>query len=134
MKALTISQPYAGLIASRAKWVENRTWATAYRGPLAIHAGKGTQYLSPREIASGTYPTGVVIATARLVACVHLADARRYGRGLEEMTRAGISAQALLGHPYTDGPWCWVLSHIEALPAPVPARGAQGLWDWEPPC
>jgi len=50
MKALTISQPYASLIASGEKWVENRTWATRYRGPLAIHAGRGTQYLSRDEL------------------------------------------------------------------------------------
>lgn len=134
MKCITVSQPYASLIASGKKWVENRTWRTAYRGPLAIHAGRGTQYLSPREVASGAYPTGATLATAHLVACVHLPDARKYGRGLEEMTRAGICAQALLGHLYAEGPWCWVLTRIEALPKPVPARGAQGLWEWTPPC
>jgi len=37
MKALTISQPYASLIVSGKKWVENRTWGTSYRGMLAIH-------------------------------------------------------------------------------------------------
>lgn len=41
MKALTISQPYASLIARGEKFVENRRWPTPYRGPLAIHAGKG---------------------------------------------------------------------------------------------
>lgn len=46
MKALTISQPFASLIASGEKWIENRIWYTSYRGPLAIHAGKGLQYLS----------------------------------------------------------------------------------------
>jgi len=55
MKALTISQPYASLIASGEKWVENRSWPTGYRGPLAIHAGKGTQYLDRRELAEIDY-------------------------------------------------------------------------------
>ncbi len=39
MKALTLQQPWATLIAEGHKRVENRTWQTAYRGPLAIHAG-----------------------------------------------------------------------------------------------
>jgi hypothetical protein len=38
MKALTLTQPWATLIAIGAKRFETRSWATAYRGPLAIHA------------------------------------------------------------------------------------------------
>jgi hypothetical protein len=41
MKALTITQPYATLIAIGAKRIETRGWPTQYRGPLAIHAGAG---------------------------------------------------------------------------------------------
>ena len=70
IKALTISQPYASLIARGEKWIENRHWPTNYRGRLAIHAGKGTQYLSPTQLRG--YPTGCVLATAELVACVPL--------------------------------------------------------------
>ena len=40
MKALTVRLPWANLIANRIKFVELRSWQTAYRGPLAIHAGK----------------------------------------------------------------------------------------------
>jgi len=71
MKALTISQPFASLIASGEKWIENRRWETKYRGPLAIHAGKGTQYLDRAQLAG--YPAGVV-AVANLAACFRLAD------------------------------------------------------------
>src|SRR6476620_4962366 len=41
MKALTLTQPWATLIASGAKRVETRSWGTSYRGPVAIHAAKG---------------------------------------------------------------------------------------------
>ena len=40
MKALTLHQPWASLIAVGAKKIETRPWSTKYRGPLAIHAGK----------------------------------------------------------------------------------------------
>ena len=40
MKALTIRQPWASLIAAGVKTIETRSWSTKYRGPLAIHAGK----------------------------------------------------------------------------------------------
>jgi hypothetical protein len=41
MKALTLTQPWASLVAISAKKIETRSWRTAYRGPLAIHAAKG---------------------------------------------------------------------------------------------
>lgn len=41
MKVLTLTQPWATLVAIGAKQIETRSWATSYRGPLAIHAAKG---------------------------------------------------------------------------------------------
>lgn len=40
IKAITIHQPWASLIASGDKQYETRGWKTKYRGPLAIHASK----------------------------------------------------------------------------------------------
>ena len=45
MKALTVIQPWASAIAVGTKRIETRSWATKYRGPLLIHAGKSTAYL-----------------------------------------------------------------------------------------
>lgn len=39
MVALSIRQPWAWLIVSGAKDIENRSWETDHRGPLWIHAG-----------------------------------------------------------------------------------------------
>ena len=41
MKAITIKQPYATLIAEGLKEYEFRTWKTKYRGEILIHAGCG---------------------------------------------------------------------------------------------
>lgn len=41
MKALSLTQPWASLIAIGAKRVETRSWSTNHRGPVAIHAAKG---------------------------------------------------------------------------------------------
>lgn len=38
VKTLTLLQPWASLVACGAKKIETRSWATKYRGPLAIHA------------------------------------------------------------------------------------------------
>lgn len=41
MKALSIRQPWAWLIANGHKDIENRTWPTKFRGRVLIHASKG---------------------------------------------------------------------------------------------
>lgn len=43
MKALTLWQPWASLVALGVKTIETRSWSTSYRGPLAIHAAKTTR-------------------------------------------------------------------------------------------
>jgi len=45
IKAITIVEPWASLIACGAKKIETRSWSTQYRGPIAIHAGK--HFFSP---------------------------------------------------------------------------------------
>lgn len=40
MKALTLYEPWASLVALGAKKIETRSWPTKYRGPLAIRAAK----------------------------------------------------------------------------------------------
>lgn len=129
MKALTISQPYADLIASGAKWVENRRWETLYRGPLAIHAGKGTQYLTTNELKR--YQTGAIVAVAELVCCLHIPTLREH-RGAPLGVRNRLSSEevaAVLAHEHTEGPFAWVLRDIRRLAIPVTYRGAQGLFD-----
>jgi hypothetical protein len=39
MKAITLQQPWAALVAAGATNIVTRTWQTEYRGRLAIHAG-----------------------------------------------------------------------------------------------
>lgn len=127
MFALTISQPYASLIADGEKWIENRRWETKYRGPLAIHAGKGTQYLDSAELARH-YSSGV-LAVCQLSACFRLADLDRLG---EQLATVGLTVEAVRQHEYTEGPWCWLLQNVRRLRASCPCRGAQGLWLWTP--
>lgn len=126
MKALTISQPYASLIASGEKFVENRKWATNYRGPLAIHAGKGTQYLSKSELAG--FPTGAIIAVCRLVACVSLSQIRLNGRDDVRLPGTAITWKELHEHEHSEGPYCWVMDKIVRIDE-YPFKGSQGLWN-----
>ena len=114
MKALTICQPYAELIARGEKPIENRNYPIRYRGPLAIHAGKSRGWLDHDDLTE--YPDmvfGAVVAIAILYDCVRVVD---LPRDLRE-------------HEHANGPWCWLLKDVRRLSAPMPMNGKQGLWN-----
>lgn len=124
MKALTISQPFASLITNGEKWVENRSWETKYRGSLAIHAGKGTQYLTAKQLEN--HVTVAIVATCELVACVNrIAPTTAQRNELERYYRW----DDFLLHKHAEGPWCWVLHEVRPAVQPVGINGKQGLWD-----
>lgn len=112
VKAITVLQPWASLILSGEKRVENRSWATAHRGPLAIHAGKGRVPDAPDDA-----PRGVVLGTVTLADCVTLSELRHKYPELRD-------------HPHAVGPFCWVLSDPRPFARPVPAVGKQRFWEW----
>jgi len=126
MKALTICQPYAELIARGKKRVENREWMTGYRGPLYIHAGKSRDWLNADDdgkeygIPVSAMAFGAVIAIATLVDCVHI----------DRVDQPHVAAKYpwLKEHEHTEGTWCWILDKVSPL-GPWPWRGAQGLFD-----
>lgn len=120
MKAITICQPYAHLIAIGEKRVENRTWPTRYRGPLAIHAGKSRDWLL--EPPGPEIVFGAVVATATLEDVLHI---DRIKRGDYDQRYPWLKS-----HEHTTGPWCWVLDGVRRLDEPRPYRGAQGLWEF----
>lgn len=131
MKALTISQPWASLIASGEKFIENRTWSTDYRGQLAIHAGKGTQYLKKKELAE--FPNGCIIAVARLVDCIPrsmMIQKCGSGRSGDIAFTTKRTWRELLSHKHCEGPICWILADVEELATPVVINGTMGLWEW----
>jgi hypothetical protein len=135
VKAISIRQPWAGLVAIGAKRYETRSWQTRYRGPIAIHASK---HIGPRErefcghpLVLQAYrrpgpidpprqlPRGAVIATARLVA-VHRTESIR---GLL------TDAERCFGD-YGDGRFAWELDDVVELAQPAPANGALGIWEF----
>lgn len=127
LRALTVKQPWAACIAAGAKTVENRTWATKYRGSLAIHAGSASDRnaftgididsdLVMHAVTTAEHVSPDLLRGARFVAVAHLSGCHR---------AAGCCA------PWGEsGPdvWHWVLDRVQVLAQPVPARGWLGLW------
>ena len=132
LRALTIKQPWASLLVAGIKTVENRSWTTAHRGPLAIHAGAARERnaaqmivdclgrdLTPGERAwwmlDAELPQGQVLGVVDLLDVVPV-----------EQTHEGES-------PWAIGPWCWrVRPGWQFKPHARPTlAGKLGLWKWD---
>ena len=151
MKAITVLQPWASLIACGAKKIETRSWATSYRGPIAIHAGKGMQFadLSARDPffpvlwnaeqikmthkqRVKTLPYGKVIAIADLVDCVKVVGYDNFAKSpiLDRKSWLLGDAKEIAFGDYSVGRYAWILDNVRRID-PVPAKGKQRLWEWE---
>ena len=79
MKAITIKQPFASLIAAGLKEYEFRTWKSKYRGEILIHAGKGVDKKAMKKFKhlNLEYPSGCIIAKVTLSDCIKVDDELR---------------------------------------------------------
>ena len=143
MKSLTLTQPWASLVAIEAKRFETRSWRPRHLGPIAIHAAKEIpdwvpdaveaspamrHHLEERGWSLDELPRGAVIAVARLEWAEPTTSL-----GLPDMlVRLGGPHEFALGD-YGPGRWAWYLDNVRPLPEPVPAQGGLGLWEWTPP-
>jgi hypothetical protein len=130
MRALTICQPYAELIARGEKRVENRSWYTRYRGPLLIHAGASREWL---YTGFDNLPSIDAVAKATvfsaIVAVADVDDCLAYTVGKDGRWIPGFhDSRWLHDDPHACGPWCWVLKNVRRLREPIPASGRQSLW------
>jgi len=122
MKALSIRQPWAHLICAGLKDIENRTWPTAYRGRIYVHAGQrfdfeGWNYLClhakllrgidiDQWAALALYPPSGIVGEVDIVDCVRASES-----------------------PWFEGPFGFVLRNPVPYPKPIPMRGRLGLFE-----
>lgn len=112
MKILTIKQPWAGLILKGRKTIELRTWSTAYRGPVVIHAGRAFDKRGAVYEPSGK--------PGHTLCVVDLMDVRR--ATASDMDSACVGHLGLRHEDY----FSWVLADVRAIKE-QPLRGALGL-------
>jgi hypothetical protein len=131
IKAISLWQPWASLIAAGLKRHETRHWLTQYRGAIAIHASKTLDRAgAPDALCDAvfgldwrdTLPRGAVIATAELTQVHHAATI------VARLTRADLAS----GN-FAAGRFAWRLDSVRALDEPIPLIGRQGLFNWTPP-
>lgn len=130
-RGLTIAQPEASQIAGGKQWVVNRSAGTAYRGRIAIHAGRRSSRLD--SLALRFYMTGRILAIAHLVHVTRIDRLR--SRRDEAVITSGcdLTVGQVLNQVNAIGPWLFVLEEIRPLEPPIAWPGAGGLWEWLPP-
>ncbi len=151
MRTLTVRQPHASLIACGAKRYETRSWSPSPKqlvpgDLLAIHAGKqedtkgfdamgreaesvASSVFEERGIDLGTpLPTGKVLVVCRYMGA-YLTEDGRIEVPPGEWYDVGWP-ERLLGD-FSPGRFAWELAVVEVFDPPIPARGRQGLWEWE---
>ena len=151
MKALSLTQPWAQLIAIHAKKIETRSWRTSFRGVLAIHAAKGLgpvggkrglrelcatepfysalqahadaqSWTDLKDLVERTLmPLGAVVAAGQLVRCEPTVGSAIW------MPKRDTPEYAF--GDYSPGRFMWMLDEVEPLRVPVRCGGALGLWE-----
>lgn len=145
MKVLSIRQPWASLIVKGCKDVENRTWKTDYRGPIAIHASGNfdwsfldfedwnddplQQYCAivrdyfgisakNNRITRNKQEIGAIIGTVDLADILTAGDAEAENNSIKS-------------------PWCfyegfaWLFVNPKTLKNPIPCKGKLNLWNYD---
>lgn len=143
MKALSVRQPWASLIASGYKRFEIRTWPTRHRGPLLICAATGSSemtatalrrpdvilalrrvwkspvYQENFAITSKTLARGVAVAVVDVVNCIP-------GSAIPAKDRRELP---WLYRDIDDEFFAWELANPRPLNRVVPVSGRLGLFE-----
>jgi hypothetical protein len=136
MKALSILQPWAYLIASGKKDIENRSWkpAQAMIGQrIAIHASKK---LSMDEFESAN----LVIREVNHFGSASLSKMVYKDLSLPENITGSVIGTAVIDRVVTESDSRWffgeygiILRDSVLLEKPIPCKGALGFWNFEMP-
>lgn len=134
MIVLSVMQPWATLLVLGIKRLETRTWRTAQRGTLAIHAARrrmredvpaemrarvlAVQRQLGIETWGEAYPRGAILGVVDLLDCVKVEDLAPDEPDERERS---------LGD-FTPNRWVWRLARPRPLAMPLLVRGQQGVF------
>lgn len=127
MKAITIKQPWATLIAEGYKEYEFRTWKTKYRGDILIHAGKGIDKRAMERFKNLNleYPVGQIIAKAAITDCIYVDE--EFAQKL--FKKDPVVYRGLINKGDWDG-YGFKLENVEKI-KPIEVNGKLSLWDYD---
>lgn len=133
MKALSLLQPWASLVVMGVKKIETRSWRTAHRGELLIHASVGKKggvltndppfkkYIADfNQLPFGAIIGKVVLEDIVPVEELFFSDAHLNALTLEEKAFGD----------YTKRRFAWMLSDPEIFTEAIVMKGSLGLWEY----
>ena len=151
MKAITLYNPHAMLVAWEEKKFETRSWETRYRGPLAIHVAKRApvefidmevtdpfySVLTKHDYYGRPRDYGNVIAVVDLVECyrifwVNSKEVLADTKDGKTLVIRKDSNEYFFGD-YSFGRYVWKLENPRLLKQPIPTKGMQRIWNFTLP-
>jgi hypothetical protein len=154
IRGLSLTQPWASLVAIGAKEWETRSWDTAWRGYVAIHASKrypaeyrSREYEEPFLTAlkrglgerAHSLPTASIIAVGELTACRPTRDFApirdsSFALALHATSAGSLPRPIIISDEehqfgdYGEGRFAFRLENVLPLRKPIACKGALGLW------
>ena len=141
-KAISLLQPWAWLVAAGHKQIETRSWYTAHRGELAIHASGGRRgdirrlceqdpfiraVLAEAGLRYDTLPRGGIVGACGVVGVEQMVEQAGVATfDLRDSRRLGERERAF--GEYAPGRFAWLLQDARALPDLIPCPGRLQLW------
>lgn len=126
MKAISLRQPWATLMALGIKHIENRSWRSSMRGPVLIHSSSWWH----REEAEDDYDTAAhIMAKAGLGSMPLTVVEMKAVRGgvIGAFTITGCVERS--DDPFFFGPYGFTVKNAVAFPTVIPCRGALGFFE-----
>jgi len=146
MKALTIKNPWALLIAAGIKDIENRTWRTKFRGRTYIHAGQSLackptglqELLTPEQFnIVNTYEVyrqvlGLGFKKSCIIGEVDIVDCVLNHPSIWAEQSAVVMRKINGVHQPTEVPvWNWVLANQVLYDKPIEnVKGKLSFWEY----
>jgi hypothetical protein len=159
MKCITVKQPWASLICSGLKDIENRTWKTSFRGRILIHASQKPDYdiiytnnKGIREVLEDEgflyiddidayCSVGKIIGSVEIVDCVinhesiwaektFFLCSKGYC-GFVDTEESEVECESCPYWEATQPIYNWVLANPILFDKPIPAKGKLSFWEFD---
>ncbi|MBI4017721.1 MAG: ASCH domain-containing protein [Candidatus Aenigmarchaeota archaeon] len=124
MKCLSLMQPYAELVVTGRKTIENRHWRTTYRGDILVHASQTVDKEACKRLGINETKLvrGAIIGKAAIVDTINYDSIEKF-RFLQTKHFAPDSY-------YKDGKtYGFVMTSPIRLPKPIDIKGRLGIFE-----
>jgi hypothetical protein len=129
MKALSIRSPWWWFILHAGKDIENRDWATKFRGTVYLHAGKWWRPDEVRDDGETAAAITRIFPNEKYKGAEITWAAMKASGGCIVGKVDIIDCVSVSSSPWFFGRYGFVLANPVALDKPIPFKGALGFFD-----